>query len=176
MRTDDDHSNTHIERPEHLCIRNIAEFLHLQVEDVANRGAYQVLNILVGNAAQGHAYVAAHCASCHNMAGFAHFADRFRSPDQLQREWIWPSRSKDPALAITASVRVPNGSTIKGRVTEVSDFRITLVDGEGQTHAIDRTPGVQVEMHDPLAGHETMIMTLTNAAMHNVTAYLETLR
>lgn len=157
-------------------LRDIAEFLHLQVEGVANRGAYHVLNILVGNAAQGHAYVAAHCASCHSLAGFAHIAGRFRSPDQLQREWVWPARSEDPALAITAKVRLPNGGTFQGRVTEVSDFRITLVDREGHTHAIGRTPGVQVDMRDPLAAHQEMIMTLTNDAMHDVTAYLETLR
>lgn len=157
-------------------LRDIAEFLHLQVEDVANRGAYSVLNILVGNAARGHAYVAAHCASCHSLAGFAHIAGRFRSPDQLQREWVWPARSRDPALAITASARLPNGGTLKGRVTDVSDFRITLVDSDGHTHAIDRTPGVQVEMQDPLEAHQAMIMTLTNGAMHDVTAYLETLR
>ncbi|HLJ77481.1 MAG TPA: c-type cytochrome [Acidobacteriaceae bacterium] len=157
-------------------LTNIAEFLHLQVEEVANRGAYHVLNIVVGNAAQGHAYVSAHCESCHSMASFAHFAGRFRSPDQLQRAWIWPARSSDPALAITATVRLPNGSTLTGRVTQVSDFRITVIDREGQTHAIDRTAGVQVEMHDPLAAHQTMIMSLTNGAMHDVTAYLETMR
>lgn len=157
-------------------LRDIAEFLHLQVEDVANRGAYSVLNILVGNAARGHDYVAAHCASCHTVSSFAHIADRFRSPDQLQREWVWPARSKDPALAVTATVMLPNGGTIKGRVTAVSDFRITLVDREGHTHAIDRTPAVLVKMRDPLAAHQEMIMNLTNGAMHDVTAYLETLR
>jgi cytochrome c oxidase cbb3-type subunit III len=157
-------------------LTNIAEFLHLQVEEVANRGTYHVLDILVGNAAQGHAYVAAHCASCHGMVSFAHIADRFRSPDQLQREWVWPARSKDPALAITARVTPPKGSAVTGRVTQVSDFRITLVDSKGDTHAIDRTRGVHVKMHDPLAAHQAMIMTLTNGAMHDVTAYLETLR
>lgn len=157
-------------------LTDIAEFLHLQVEEVANRGTYHVLNILVGNAVQGHAYVAAHCASCHSMAGFAHIADRFRSPDQLQREWVWPARSKDPALAITARVTLPKGRAVTGRVTQVSDFRITLVDRKGDTHVIDRTRGVHVEMHDPLAAHQIMLMTLTNGAMHDVTAYLETLR
>ena len=157
-------------------LKDISEFLHLKVEDVANRGAYHVLNILVGNADQGHAYVAAHCASCHSMASFAHIAGRFRSPDQLQREWVWPARSKDPALAITATVTTPKGGAVTGRVTQVSDFRITLVDSKGETHVIDCTPGVQVEMHDPLAAHQAMIMTLTNGAMHDITAYLETLR
>jgi len=57
----------------------------------------------------------------------------------------------------------------------VSDFRITLVDAAERTHVINREPGVQVQIKDPLAGHQEMIMTLTNADMHNVTAYLETL-
>lgn len=157
-------------------LKDIAEFLHLQVEEIANRGAYQVLNILVGNPARGRAYVVAHCESCHNMQSFAHIAERFHSPDQLQRGWVWPSRSKDPTLAITANVRLPNDSTCTGRVTKVSDFRITLVDREGHVHAIDRAPGVQVELHDPLTAHQAMIMTLTNGAMHDVTAWLETQR
>jgi cytochrome c oxidase cbb3-type subunit III len=157
-------------------LKDIAEFLHLQVEDVANRGTYQVLNILVGNAPKGQAYVAAHCMSCHTTETFAHIASRFRSPDQLQRGWIWPMRSGDNLLAVTATVKMPDGATIAGRVTQVSDFRITLLDSAGQTHAIDREPGVEVEMRDPLAAHQEIISTLKNDDMHNVTAYLDTLK
>src|ERR1700691_4084802 len=62
-------------------LKDIAEFLHLQVEDVANRGAYHVLNILVGDPAKGQAYVAAKCMSCHTAGTFAHIASKFRSPD-----------------------------------------------------------------------------------------------
>jgi len=58
----------------------------------------------------------------------------------------------------------------------VSDFRVTLVDHAGQTHMIDRKPGVEVQMRDPLAAHQEMIMMLTNTDMHNVTAYLATLK
>lgn len=158
-------------------LRDIAEFLHLQVEDVANRGTYHVLNILVGNAEQGKAYVETHCMSCHTTETFAHIGSKFRSPDQLQRGWIWPSsRSSDDSPAITASVKMPDGGMLAGRVTQVSDFRITLVDSSGQTHVIDRDPGVTVEMKDPLTAHEAMITTLKNEDMHNVTAYLETLK
>ena len=52
-------------------LKDIAEFLHLQVEQVANRGAYQVLNIVVGNPVKGQASVAAHCNSCHAPESFA---------------------------------------------------------------------------------------------------------
>src|SRR3984957_13087522 len=157
-------------------LKDIAEFLHLQVEDVANRGTYHVLNILVGDAARGKTYVAANCMSCHTADTFAHIASKYRSADQLQRAWIWPAQSTDNSLAITATVKTADGATISGRVTQVSDFRITLVDGDGQTHVIDRVPGVAVVTKDPLAPHQAMVMTLKNDEMHDVTAYLETLK
>jgi len=157
-------------------LKDIAEFLHLQVEQVANRGTYQVLNILVGDPAKGQAYVAAKCMSCHTAGAFAHIASKFRSPDQLQRGWIWPTRPADNSLAITATVKTADGATVTGRVTQVSDFRITVVDAGGQTHVIERGAGVDVQMNDPLAPHQAMVMTLTNEDMHNVTAYLETLK
>ncbi len=157
-------------------LKDIAEFLHLQVEAVANRGAYHVLNVVVGDKARGHAYVSAHCLPCHSDDTFAHIAGKFRSPDQLQRGWIWPSRSSNASAALTATVKTADGAAISGRVTQVSDFRITLVDADGRTHAIERKPGVEVEIKDPLAPHRQMINTLANDDMHNVTAWLETLK
>jgi mono/diheme cytochrome c family protein len=157
-------------------LADIAEFIHLQVEEVANRGAYHVLNILIGNAASGQAYVAAHCRSCHTAETFAHIGSKYRSPDQLQRSWIWPPRPADNSLAVTATVKTPDGASISGRVTQLSDFRISLVDSAGITHTIDREPRVLVEMNDPLAPHQQMIQALTNDDMHNITAYLDSLK
>jgi mono/diheme cytochrome c family protein len=156
--------------------RDIAEFLHLQVEEVANRGAYRVLNIVVGDPQKGHAYVSARCMTCHKAQTFAHFARRFATPEQLQRGWIWPRGADNKALPTTAAVKTAGGAEISGRVTEVSDFRIVLVDSSGSSHTIDREPGVVVEMNDPLEAHQKMITTLKNDDMHNVTAYLETLK
>jgi cytochrome c oxidase cbb3-type subunit III len=157
-------------------LKDIAEFLHLQIEEVANRGGYHVLNILVGDPVKGQAYVAANCMSCHTSATFAHIASRFHSPDQLQRYWVWPAGPGDNSLALTATVKTPDGGSISGRVTQISDFRVTLVGSDGQTHVIDRALGVDVQMKDPLAPHQVMIMTLKNDDLHNVTAYLETLK
>ena len=157
-------------------LKDIAEFLHLQVEEVANRGAYRVLNILVGDKAKGQAYVEKHCMSCHTAETFAHAGSRYRSPEQLQRGWIWPSRREDAKLAVTATVKTPDGVTVSGRVSEVSDFRVVVVDASGMKHAMERTPGVVVEITDPLEAHEQMIKTLSNDDMHNVTAWLASLK
>jgi cytochrome c oxidase cbb3-type subunit 3 len=154
---------------------DLAEFLHQQVEDVANRGAYRLQNIVVGDAAKGKTYVTAHCMSCHSSATFAHIAGKFRTADQLQRGWVWP-RPADNTLAITATVKSADGAVLSGRVTQVSDFRITLISSDGQTHILDRVPGVDVALKDPLAPHQAIADTLANDDMHNVTAYLESLK
>jgi cytochrome c oxidase cbb3-type subunit 3 len=155
---------------------DLAEFLHQQVEDIANRGAYHLPNIVVGDAAKGQAFAMGHCMSCHTTATFAHIASKFRSPDQLQRSWIWPPRPADNSLAVTATVTTAEGAKISGHITQVSDFRITLISDDGQTHSIDRRPGVDVQIKDPLAPHQGLVNTLKNGDMHNVTAYLETLK
>ena len=152
-------------------LTDIAEFLHVQVEDIANRGTYKVLNVLVGDAKKGKAYVESHCISCHTAEAFSHIAGKFHSPEQLQRSWIWPARG----VNLTATVKT-SGGTISGRVTQMSDFRITLVDGSGESHAIDRSSEIEVHIDDPLAAHQEMLMTLANEDMHNITAYLETLK
>jgi cytochrome c oxidase cbb3-type subunit III len=152
-------------------LTDIAEFVHLQVEDVANRGAYHVLNIVVGNAEKGKAYLEGHCTACHTAETFAHIASRFHSPEQLQRYWIWPVRNGN----LTANVKTSAGA-LSGRVMQISDFRITVVEGSGKTETIDRGAGVTVQLKDSLAAHQQMLMTLGNDDMHNVTAYLESLR
>jgi mono/diheme cytochrome c family protein len=157
-------------------LKDISEFLHEQVEEVANRGTYHVLNVLVGDPAKGKAYVDANCVSCHSATKFDHIATKFRSPDQLQRGWVWPNRPADNSLDITATVKLADGSTVSGRVTQVSDFRITLTDSAGKSHTIERVPGVMVQMKDPLEPHQELIKTLKNNDMHDVTAYLETLK
>jgi cytochrome c oxidase cbb3-type subunit 3 len=157
-------------------LKDISEFLHEQVEEVANRGTYHMLNIVIGDAAKGKAYVDANCMSCHTSSNFDHIAGKFRSPDQLQRGWVWPTRPTDNSLDITATVKLPDGSTATGRVTQVSDFRITLVDSTGKSRVIDHGPGVVVTMKDPLTPHLAIIKTLKNNDMHDVTSYLETLK
>jgi cytochrome c oxidase cbb3-type subunit 3 len=157
-------------------LTDLAEFLHQQVEDVANRGAYQVQNIVVGNPAKGQAYFMANCMTCHTAATFVHIARKFHTPDQLQHGWIWPSHTANNSLAITATVKTTAGAEISGRVTQLSDFRITLVDIDGRTHVIDRGPGVGVKIHDPLEPHQALVMILKNDDMHDLTAYLELLR
>jgi mono/diheme cytochrome c family protein len=152
--------------------KDVAEFLHSQVEDVANRGTYQVKNIVRGDSKKGASYVAAHCLSCHSTTrDLKGLGEKWR-PVELQRYWIMPPRTA--GRAITATVRAPGGSW-QGRVQQVDDFRIVIVTDSGQPHVIARAADVVVELHDPLAPHVAMVGSLADSDMINVTAYLETL-
>jgi mono/diheme cytochrome c family protein len=83
---------------------DVAEFLHQQIEDVANRGTYQVKNIVLGDPKKGAAYVAAHCLRCHSVTGDLKGLPSKWRPVDLQRYWIMPPRTSD-GRAITATVR-----------------------------------------------------------------------
>jgi len=159
--------------------KDVAEFLHQQIEDVANRGTYEIKNIVLGDPKKGSSYVAAHCLGCHSITGDLKGLGKKWRPADLQRNWIMPPRIA--ASAITATVRDSHRAddgqhTWQGRVQQIDDFRVSLVNDSGRLTVIERNPGVTVELHDPLAPHVAMIGNLADPDMINVTAYLETLK
>ncbi len=152
-------------------LKDVSEFLHLQVENYVNRGGYKVANILVGDPDKGKAMFDARCSKCHSTSGdLAHVGSKFK-PLQLQRYWIAPDRNT-PARAVTAKVTRPEGA-VSGKLTKLDDFQVTITDALGKAHSITRSPAVKVELKDPLAFHMEMIPTLQDDDIHNMTAYLE---
>jgi mono/diheme cytochrome c family protein len=154
--------------------RDVVEFLRQQVEDVANRGTYQIKDIVLGDPKKGAGYVAAHCLNCHSLTGDLKGLPGKWRPVDLQRSWIMPPRT-GASRAITATVHTAHG-TWEGRVQQLDDFRIVIVAEADQHIVIARDPDVRVELHDPLAAHVAMVGNLADADMINVTAYLETLK
>ena len=58
----------------------------------------------------------------------------------------------------------------------IDDFFVSLRDESGAYHAFDRGPAVTVVVTDPLATHHALLDRYTDADMHNLTAYLATLK
>jgi cytochrome c oxidase cbb3-type subunit 3 len=59
----------------------------------------------------------------------------------------------------------------------ITDFNVTLVDASGIRRTIARDGDVpKVEVADPLAWHIQHLKQLTDKDMHDVTAYLVTLK
>jgi cytochrome c oxidase cbb3-type subunit III len=147
-----------------------------------------VLNILVGNAAAGERYFAANCASCHSASGdLQGLASRFADPVQLQNAWVAgrggfggrgaggaPPRAPKP---VTVAVTTPAGR-VEGTLVRIDDFTVVLADAEG-IHRTFRRSGPttpQVQVTDPLAGHKQLLVKYTDKDIHDVTAYLVTLK
>ncbi len=152
---------------------DIAQYLHLQVELVANRGTYKRLNVVTGDPKAGEAYFRTACGACHSPNGdLAHIGSRFE-PDQLQTRFIWPAGRGGAHQKIT--VTLPSGERIMGTVKKMDDIDLSIYDSAGNYRSWPRA-AVQVELEDSLAGHRKLLAKYTDADMHNLTAYLVNLK
>jgi len=166
-------------------VTDIAAFLHVKAEEKSNRGAYQIQNVVTGNAKAGEAYFAGHCASCHSPTGdLAHVAAKYDAVT-LQARFLYPRGrgrpGRGPAMAtvpVKVTVTPPGEKPISGTIEQIDDFNVSLRDSDGELHSWDRdrTPGLKVEVQDPLAKHAELLDTYTDQDMHNIVAYLETLK
>jgi cytochrome c oxidase cbb3-type subunit 3 len=176
-------------------IRAVIAFVHDLQSKIGGQGnpppGEEVkLDILVGDAKAGAAYFTAKCASCHSATGdLAGLATRYADPKQLQNVWVSGGRAiargggvmrpagGTPRAFTTATVTLPSGEKAAGRLLRIDDFSVTIAQADGSPRTYRRngdTP--KVEIADPLEGHIALLRVLTDADMHNVTAYLVTLK
>ena len=166
-------------------IADVVAWLHVQTYAAGHRVTYEFKDVVTGNAKKGEAYFNANCASCHSPAGdLAGIAKRY-DPFSLQGRWLQPrggrggrgSAKAASKAEVTATVALPNGQSVSGKLDHIDDFNIALREPNGEFHSFSRegdTP--KVEIHDPLKVHNELLHKLTDADIHNVTAYLVTLK
>ena len=143
------------------------------------------LNVLVGDAQAGKAYFDGHCASCHSATGdLKGIAAKYPDPRALQNAWVAGASgaggfggASETGRAVT--VQMPNGQKIDGKLVREDDFDVVLTVTDGARRYIPITKGVTVNVADPQAAHKKMVLELDdpeNKNMHDVTAYLATLK
>ncbi len=162
--------------------RDIAEFLHLQVELAANRGTYKVLNIVTGDSRAGAIYFNGEgkCNMCHAVTGdMAHIGSKFE-PADLQQTFLYPAaRESSPPgrqAAPNVTVTLLNGKKMTGRLQHLDDFGVSFFDGGDNVHSVALEPDIKVEVEDKLVVHRQMLDRYTDTQMHDLTAYLVTLK
>jgi cytochrome c oxidase cbb3-type subunit III len=140
------------------------------------------LNIIVGDPQAGRNYFDGHCASCHSITGDlkgigAKYTD---DPRGLQNAWVGGTGGRGRFGGSQATVTLPNGQKIQGRIVREDDFMVVLTLADGTRRVIPIDNGVpKVETVDPQAAHKKMVLELDdpqNRNMHDVTAYLATLQ
>ncbi len=154
-------------------IYDLAEFLHSRVEQVANRFGYKLQNIVTGNAKAGEEFFrgTGGCIGCHSPTGdLAHIATKFEPPD-LQAQFLYPSHAEAESVTVTLA----SGEKISGKLKRMDDFEVSMWDSSGAYQSWPRSE-VKLEVRDPLAAHRELLDKYSDADMHNVLAYLETLK
>ena len=174
-------------------VKAVAAWLHSLQAQGTNQGGpppgpETELNILIGNAKAGETFFAAQCASCHSTSGdLQGLATRVSSPMALQNMWVsggvarprgarraGPPRQSKP---VTATVTLASGEKISGRLARLDDFLVTIVLEDGTTRTMPRKgASPKIEVQDPLTKHRELLGVLSNANMHDVTAFLSTLK
>lgn len=164
-------------------VHDIAQFLHMRVELTANRGTYQNLNVVTGDAEKGRAYFngAGGCNGCHSPTGdLAHISTKL-APDQLQNKFLWPGAGGGRGFGEEApkkrvTVTLSTGEAITGTLKRLDDFNVSILDSSGNYRSWPRENGLKVEVEDRLAGHRKLLAQYSDADIHNLTAYLVTLK
>ena len=146
-------------------------------------------NVLVGDATAGQTFFAARCTSCHSVTGdLQGIAARIPDAKTLQNLWVSGGvaagrggrggrgrGSNGPTLAVT--VTMPSGEKAEGQLRRLDDFIVTLVQADGTERSFRREGDrPKVEVRDPLQGHKDLLAIYTDKNMHDVTAYLVTLK
>jgi cytochrome c oxidase cbb3-type subunit 3 len=146
------------------------------------------LNLLVGNAAAGQKFFAARCSTCHAAEKFAGIAAKYPDTMTLQNSWVsggggGGGRGRGgPApggasRAVTATVTQADGQKAEGRLVRMDDFIIIIADAGGRQRSFRRDGDVpKIELRDPLEGHKKLLLEYTDKDIHDVTAYLSTLK
>lgn len=170
-------------------LEDLSHFLHQRVDDVLRSGPYNnVLNVLTGDANAGKAFFngAGKCSTCHSPTGdLAAIAKKY-DPPTLQQRFLFPQtvsfrrRGATAGAAktkqVTVTVSAPSQPPVSGVLLSLDDFNVALRDSSGDYRSWKRTPDLKVEKSDPFSAHGELLEIYTDKNIHDVVAYLATLK
>jgi cytochrome c oxidase cbb3-type subunit III len=164
-------------------ISDVAAFLHEGVRAAAERGTYKLLNIVTGDPKAGEAYFngAGKCNTCHSSTGDLKGVGAKYDPVALQGRFLMPvggrQYAKRRSSPVVVTVTLPAGQVFTGNLERIDDFNISLTDSKGDYHSFERNGAVpRVVLKDPVQSHFDLLAKYTDTDIHNLTAWLVTLK
>jgi len=168
-------------------VQDVAAFLHSEIYLASNRRLYKILDVLVGDPKAGQTYFngTGRCATCHSATGDLKGIGAKYNPVDLQGRIVYPRRGGIPGSpayedknAVRVTVTPAGGASVTGAVVRVTDFEVTLYDAatRQQRSFLRSGDSPKVVVTDPLQAHLDQMLKWTDADMHNVTAYLASLK
>lgn len=148
---------------------DMTHFLKEQVENTAkNRNPVLPPNVLTGNATAGRSFFNSKCSACHSVTGdLAAIARRIPDAVDLQQRTLFPRRTKPVQVTVAG---------VTGDLVRIDDFTVTLKTPAGEQRTWTRTDALRVDVNDPLKAHQELLDAYTDADMHNVVRYLESIK
>jgi mono/diheme cytochrome c family protein len=173
-------------------VADVVAWIHVQTWAAGHRSSYAFQDVLTGDPKKGEAYFSATCGSCHSATGDLKGIGARYDAMSLQARWLQPrggrggggrggrgggGRAQSSNSAITVTVTPASGKATTGTLDRIDDFSVSLRDSAGEYHSFAREGDVpKVEVHDPLRAHTELLRKYTDTDIHNVTAYLVTLK
>jgi len=157
-----------------LQIETLVAFIHTQRDNAprrkGGRKGVDVSDLQTGNVEAGKQYFAVACAACHSPTGdLAGIASRYQGLE-LEEQMLYPRGSKSKV-----TVTVISGQSITGRLEYLDEFTVGLIDAGGAYRSW-RTRDVQYKVDARVDAHVEQFPKYTDADVHNLMAYLQTLR
>ncbi len=157
-------------------IAELSAFIHAEKTKAASqqggRRGVDVADLQTGNADAGKQYFngAGGCSSCHSPTGdLAGIANRYQGL-KLEQRMLYPE-----GAAATATITLPSGEIVTGRLAYRDEFTIGLQDASGWYHSWPAA-GVKYTISAPAEAHVDLLGKYTDGDIHNLMAYLQTLR
>ncbi len=133
-------------------------------------------DLQTGNADAGKAFFngVGKCSTCHSPTGdLAGIATKYQGLALLQR-MLYPT-GRGTGLTATVTVTLPSGGTVTGKLAYRDEFTIALRDVAGRYRSWP-TDEVKFAVYDPIQAHADLLGKYTDQEMHDVLAYLQTLK
>ncbi len=154
----------------------LVAFIHSQqdkaMSQTGNRKGVDVSDLQTGNVEEGKKYFngAGTCSKCHSASGdLAGIATRFEGL-KLEQQMLYPKDAKSKATVTPRS-----GKTVTGTLAFQDEFTIGLVDASGNFHSWNIND-VTYKVDAPVKAHIELFDKYTDADIHNLMAYIQTLR
>jgi cytochrome c oxidase cbb3-type subunit III len=165
-------------------VADVVAFIH-SIPAGAKVGPTGTVNPLVGDANAGKAYFngPGKCHTCHSVTGdLAGIGGKYTDVRALQdliltgggKGWLGvPAGPPVKRVAVT----LPSGDTVEGKLDRIDDFIVSLTDASGHYRSFRRDGDVpKVVVKDPFQPHLDMLRTVHDTDIHNLTAYLVTMK
>jgi cytochrome c oxidase cbb3-type subunit 3 len=157
-------------------IASLVAFIHTQQNAQQGRGGgrkgVDPADLQTGNVEAGKKYFEGPggCVSCHSPTGdLAGIASRYKGLE-LEQQMLYPRHPKSKVTVTLAS-----GETVAGTLAYMDEFTVGLTDASGAYRSW-RTRDVHYKVDAAVTAHAEQFSKYTDADVHNLMAYLQTLR